>query len=217
MKNILEQHSLPLLSLLKYKMPTAIILDIDETLCSTFEDILYYHKLKPYEVLELRSRLYVIDVTAETGYQYIWGVKRPYVDEFIRFCFKNADYVIVWSAGVEDYVKQMIKILFTSAGHPEPHFYFHRDHCFNNEGDLIKPLFHLHEFEEMLKDVSLPEMIILDNKESNFDFNVENGLLIDDYIPKTIEEMLEDDRSLLYAIDSIEVRLMRIKLSGIKI
>lgn len=190
-------------------MPTAIILDIDETLCHTSDNMDLYYKLKPYKVPELRSRLYVLDVDNGEGYGHLWGIKRPYIDEFLSFCFREANYVVVWSAGTKDYVESMIKILF--AGHHQPHYYFHRDHCYDNKGDLIKPLEHLHEFEKKLVNVPLSNMIILDNKESNFDFNTENGLLIDDYIPSSIDEMMDNDMNLLYAQSHIYDRILKLR------
>lgn len=188
-------------------MPTAIVLDIDETLCHTIDEDDILTKERPFTSLELRSRLYVLDFNNEGVHTALWGIKRPHVDNFISFCFKNADYVVVWSAGVKEYVEKMINILFTSAGHPRPHFVFSRDHCYDMDGDLIKPLTHLYEFEQSLEEVPLENILILDNKESNFALNIDNGLLIDDYNPKTKKAMLSEDTNLLQAKVQLSRRL----------
>ena len=180
-------------------LPTAIVLDIDETLCYTTDDPSIFQHQRPFDSLLLRSRIYILDLIDKTDRTRLWGIKRPHLNEFLSFCFKNFDYVIVWSAGIKDYVEKMINILFTLEGHINPHFVFSRDHCYDNKGDLIKPLVHLYEFQKELKNVPLSNIVILDNKESNFTLNVENGLLIDDYMPKSVEEMLLDDKNLLYA------------------
>lgn len=44
--------------------------------------------------------------------------KRPYVDNFIKWCFENFSGVIVWSAGDKNYVEGIVKHLFRTPYKP---------------------------------------------------------------------------------------------------
>lgn len=252
----------------------ALVLDIDETLAHSIEDVKKLNNLIKGNVLtkeqlsSLKKRLYIVDHYDKKGKldERLWGIKRPYLDDFIDFAFKNYDLVIVWSAGSEWYVNRMIKVLFTDAGHPKPHYVFSRGDCVeyespagseyekmsntdlryllvrrnlvsgttreeiikrledndeektvsseeNDRVDLVKPLKHLYSLEPSLtKRIDLDKITILDNKESNFIYNMDNALLIDDFIPSLdAEGLLADDRQLPQAIEKLKLRLSRIE------
>lgn len=195
----------------------AVVLDIDETLAHTKESIAEFVENKLHtaeQFAEIRKRLYWLDFYSPNGEleSRLWGIKRPHLDIFLRYCFNNVDCVIVWSAGTKRYVDRMVKVLFTDAGHPEPHYVFSREDCYTMEDDdLVKPLKLLTVLEPTIP-VDPNNMIIIDNKESNFIFNTSNALLIDDYNPNgNISELLEDDKNLLYAIKQLANRIKSLR------
>ena len=57
--------------------------------------------------------------------------KRPYVDNFIEWCFNNFDGVIVWSAGTKDYVYDIVRHLFKSTY--KPTMVLTKDSCTTDE------------------------------------------------------------------------------------
>lgn len=112
-------------------MASAIILDLDETLCHTFKRIRDFKKLKLTEINEgaaILKRCYILDFYDGTNRQqeHLWGIKRPHLDEFLSYCFSHWDYVIVYTAGTEDYAKKLVEVLFTKQ---TPHYIFDRKHC----------------------------------------------------------------------------------------
>lgn len=101
-----------------------LILDLDETL--------FHASLQPL--------LIGSDFVTDTGYHvYV----RPYLVEFLAFCFENFD-VAVWTSATQLYAEEIVNQLF-----PNPkalQFLWHRQHCitrFNPESgqyDFIKDL-----------------------------------------------------------------------------
>ena len=90
-----------------YESPVqTIVLDLDETIVSTHVD----GEAFPLELLDHPdlSKDYYKITTREGTY---WGVKRPHVDEFLSYCFKRFDAVAFWSAGKEQYVNEIVKVL----------------------------------------------------------------------------------------------------------
>ena len=205
-------------------MVGVIVLDIDETLAHTkleINELIDSGLFKSSEYISLKRRLYALDFYRKSGKikRTMWGIKRPYIDDFLDFCFRTFDKVIVWSAGSKDYVDKMVKILFMDAGHPPPHHVFSYLDCKEMEdGDRVKPIMFLYALEPSLQRIPLDHFIMLDNKESNFMYNVENGLVIEDYIPNaTIDDLLTDDQHLLYAIDHLKIKVNDIiRTSGIR-
>lgn len=195
-------------------MVGVIVLDIDETLAHTkldVDELRHSGILESPEYLELRRRLYALDFYRKNGSvkRKMWGIKRPYIDVFLDFCFRVFDRVIIWSAGSKDYVDKMVKILFMDAGHPPPHHVFSFLDCKEMEdGDHVKPIMFLYALEPSLQKIPLNHFIMIDNKESNFIYNMENGLVIDDYAPNTtIDDLFYDDKQLLYAIDHLKLKI----------
>lgn len=196
-------------------METAVVLDYDETLAHTKEDA---ESFKEIQLLQkdntlspaLRARLYAIDIYNSKNKlsQRMWGVKRPYLDLFLRFCFAAFDYVILWSAGTALYVDRVEKIVFRDAGHPSPHYVFSHDDCVDKDDDKVKPLEHLYKLApELKKKLPLDNIVIMDNKESNFETDEERALWIDDYSPEaTLKDITADEKSLLAAIGMLARR-----------
>jgi hypothetical protein len=115
------------------KIPaTHVVLDIDNTLLCTVGvvHVLYCTGIMTKaEYLEVRNRLYVLHMNEnppgmcrmedEEGNKFnydglyeMWGVIRPYCADFLRACFERFQYVIIWTAGGEEYATKVCKVLF---------------------------------------------------------------------------------------------------------
>jgi RNA polymerase II subunit A small phosphatase-like protein len=81
-----------------------LILDLDETLIYATE-----------EALERKA-----DITVATYFVY----KRPYLKEFLDFCFANFD-VAVWTTSTSDYAREIIDKCFNQ----DPIFIWSRERC----------------------------------------------------------------------------------------
>lgn len=94
--------------------------------------------------------------------------KRPYLNEFLDFCFKKFEYVIIWSAAEKKYIDLIIQNIFLK---DKPHIVWTRDKCeniidINYEYTFIKPL---RKFIRCFK---------------KYNFNYSNLFIIDD-MPET--------------------------------
>lgn len=76
-------------------MNKVIILDVDQTLI----DAVHTKHGEPDQSL--------CYIKAGTYYVYL----RPHILEFIDFCFAQTPFVIIWSAGTEDYINDVINFL----------------------------------------------------------------------------------------------------------
>ena len=109
----------------------AIILDIDETLVHTCEDMNQFHSLRIFtdpKMIGLRRRSYVVtldDVVERRGAgvkTQLWGVTRPHLEEFLIFCFSYYRVVAVWSAGKTKYVQAIVDHIFRDIPEPQEDF-----------------------------------------------------------------------------------------------
>src|SRR5581483_11219724 len=127
-----------------------IVLDLDETLVHSHPEshIELLRELKIYskaEYIDLRERIYKItmdDVVDKKGTGVkteMWGILRPHVKEFLEFCFKYFKIVIVWSAGMKNYVNVIVDFLFKDI--KRPLIIWDRNEIEKlPDGTLIKPL-----------------------------------------------------------------------------
>ena len=179
-----------------------IVLDLDETLVHTYDDLSSLKQLKIFSdpnLIDLRRRSYhlVIDDAGKRGVgekTELWGILRPHVKEFLSFCFKYFKLVIVWSAGQTKYVEAIVKILFRDL--EMPHLVYSSPHCVALSTDIrVKPLLKIIDNEPGFnKYMSLTNTFILDNTRSVFAHcNPSNGILIPDYDPSTTIEGLRSD------------------------
>src|SRR5439155_1317619 len=100
----------------------SIVLDIDETLVHTFEGdcqtkFQQLNLMDDPALIDLRSRLYVLPLvdlskTGNSGVNLYWGVMRPSLRDFLRFCNKYFQNVCIWSAGHRDYVHGVCNQIF---------------------------------------------------------------------------------------------------------
>lgn len=165
-----------------------IILDLDETLVHTHEneydgtfENLYKYKNEEYMV-NFTDLMENGDITTTK----MWGIRRPYFQKFIKFCFDNFDNVIIWSAGTERYVKDTVNRVFYE--NKSPHYIFTQKDCYIDENGLTKPIKYLKKNNPYLK-INIEDTILVDDREENFYLNKENGILIPVFDPS---EKVED-------------------------
>ncbi len=194
---------------MKHMKDKFIVLDLDETLIYTPEsNDKYYNSLKLFtgsENNELRERIFqikLIDTFSSDGLgtvEFMWTIKRPHLDEFLKFCFEYFRGVIVWSAGIREYVAEIVKNIFTGIG--EPLIVYNRSDLDSTvDGSIAyKPLAKMIRLEDPSGEfLSLKNLLILDDKIYNFIVNKDNGVLIPGYNTKvTKKTLMEDDVRLL--------------------
>jgi len=175
-----------------------IILDLDETLVHTREDIQELYSLDvmnnknliPYRQSIYNFCLYDLDGKRGSSETCMWGTKRPHVDSFISFCFANFSKVCVWTAGTADYAEEIVNALFKS-NYRMPDVVWSRNDCQSGGGILFKPIT---KMAASYPFITLENSIIIDDRRTTFRANVENGILIPPYQPLTIGESFSDDK-----------------------
>ena len=188
------------------KTNKAIILDLDETLVSTqdeehMQELFRLKILTDARVIKLRNRTFHLQLddleNPGSGTRSdMWGITRPYTHEFLLFCFSYFKYVIVWSAGLRDYVYALVDYLFQDL--PQPYMIFTRDDTkMGEDGNRYKPL-SLIISQDKNKELSLNNMLALDDWSLTYRDNRKNGVHIPKYKPDmNITSMMKDEQSLL--------------------
>jgi hypothetical protein len=183
------------------------VLDLDESLVRSFDDDSSIKKLgilKDPKLMDIRDRSYIIsmiDVVNQRGMgnkSSLWGVTRPYINEFLHFCREYFDSVCVWSAGKHEYVTAICNEIFIDFDPPNIVYTF--DHCEERNKHLIKPLRKLHDsrFNES-------NTFMLDDRHTVFLDNPNNGVLIPPYEPaENIPSLRKDDQRLLQFMEWLQ-------------
>jgi len=164
-----------------------ILLDLDETLVHTHE---HEYKGNQKKLYSYENEHYMVNSTdlmddGKIVTTLMWGLRRPHLNEFLKFCFDNFGLVIVWSAGSERYVKDTVNRVFYETG--SPHYIFTQKDCYIDENGLTKPIKYLKENNHKLN-IDLSNTIIIDDREENFYLNKENGILIPEFNSKSIQK-----------------------------
>ena len=195
-----------------------IVLDLDETLIATidpYSDLERLQLLHTPDLVQLRERLYILkllDAGTKRGKgerQRMWGIERPYLAEFLNFCFLYFEKVIIWTAAEDVYAEEVCKIIFRNVEH-WPDLIYSSAHCdyavVNGEKVRVKPI------EKLLKDprlkgtVTADKVFVVDNNQDTFSLNPENAIHIPDFDPKLNlgkkeklkpEHLTADDQNLL--------------------
>lgn len=183
-----------------------IVLDLDQTLIATQDGIPLLKRLGIFsdpKLIDLRNRIYVQEIDdidkPGSGVEFsYWGVTRPYIQDFLLFCFSYFKVVAVWSAGQRKYVESIVDHLFRDL--PKPHIVFtYDDIIFNQKGEVVKPLnkiFNAMNQHETL--MTYQNTLALDDNPSTYSNNIGNGVLIPPYEPgPSIIAMSAQDISLL--------------------
>lgn len=181
-----------------------IVLDLDECLIRTVEPDMYKYEIMfmtDPKYMSLRGRLFsvnLVDVNTPEGAgvtERHWGIKRPHLNRFLDYCFKNFDYVCIWSAGHYKYVVEIVNQIFYGIG--KPHLIFTRDNIQKlPNGDYHKPLQEMLNHPVLKDKITLANTVFLDDRPENFISCPRNGIVIPKYKP-SLNEVLNDDICLL--------------------
>lgn len=166
-----------------------IVLDIDATLVHTHGDMEDFKMLKVYgndEQIEMRRKLYnmrlidVSDVPGEGEITDLAGIYRPYLKEFLEFCFDYFGGIVIWSAGKRKYVHKMCEYMFPLK--KQPLLIFTYDDCEGDEDDyIVKPLEKLYKHPKLRGKLNETNTFVLDDREETYSFNKRNGILIPEF------------------------------------
>lgn len=169
-----------------WRYSKTIVLDMDETLLHTFntneiDEPGMRELILPRKGFEIRI-----------GSERHWGMYRPGVREFLRFCSHFFDRVIIWSAGESTYVKSIINALYE--GIPYPQEVLTRENCSKHSQGryLYKPISQI--------GLSKNNTIFIDDLDDNFHSNPKNGIIIPVWDPETIDEGLKSEDNYLEKI-----------------
>lgn len=176
-----------------------IVLDVDETLVHSDEDMKMYQELNPISNPELKdldsSRFYLISlVDPESGLKSeLWGITRPHLSLFLIFCFNYFKHVCIWSAGQTKYVEAVSRYIFGSLRSPD--LIYTNPKCVQNDDILQKPLLRMIDENPNLE-LSLEHTFILDDRKSVYsNCNPSNGIQIPAYTPLPIPSNLKADEN----------------------
>lgn len=198
-----------------YRIPITdhvIVLDIDETLVHADEQISNLDNLNKNIPFMEKLKFKVIHLNDNKVKFPIWYITRPYLREFLLFCFSYFRFVCVWSAGDHRYVNEIVQSLFKFL--PKPHIVFTKNNCYHDTVDNYnKPLNKI--IDELnnkykLKDdkVTLKNILILDDRLDNFIPNPKNGILVPTFSPRlTIKDIyreIENDDNLLLFMEWLQ-------------
>jgi TFIIF-interacting CTD phosphatase-like protein len=166
----------------KTKTPFTLVLDLDETLVRTYENLMNLRKskiLKNPEFYPIRSQLYVLTLEDDDDENKLWGFRRPYLRDFLQFASEYFENVCVWSAGTSDYVYEVCNHIFEDY---KPDLILTRDHCEMIDDVPYKPLKKLYE---MLPKANEKNTIMIDDRDDVMKLNPNNGIIIPSYTPNT--------------------------------
>jgi len=156
----------------------AICLDLDETLVRTFQDVRKPRKLTP----DYESRFY------ESDRHGMWGVTRPHLREFLRFCRKHFYPFIIWTAGTKEYAEFIVETIFTDGFMPDG--IYHYDHCTVYDKTYIKDLSRIYQDWN----ISHSQLLMIDNNPDVFTpLDKYNLVNIPDYLPNVYDDDDDDD------------------------
>lgn len=188
-------------------MTKTLILDLDETLLHSWDNPNFISDIysdpdflvKLYPVHDM-SRIYNIQLKTTQSKSYIWGVLRPGLYEFLQFASTYFDNIVIWSAGIGEYVHKIVDIICLNAGIKKPGIIFTRENCANYTigSDTIyhKPIMfiskYLNEKYYISSNFDLKMTLILDDKLHTFRDNKGNGILIPPYLPRVTKSKYDD-------------------------
>lgn len=186
-----------------------VVLDLDATLIATqdsFDSFKNLGIMSDPSLMKLRRRCYCIkladiDSTGDGSRYDFWGVTRPYLEEFLLFCFNYFKYVIVWSAGRKKYVDAIVNNIFKNLR--KPHLVWSYDEIELDENENIeKPITKLLNSEFNKKyNLDPNKIVVIDDNESTFSKNKKNAIFIPPFEPETpelsIQTLNENDTTLL--------------------
>jgi len=194
------------------KTKKCVVFDVDLTLVCSSDKIDEFNKiglnnLNDPKFDSIRDRIYAMNIDTESDpikkKTFIWGIIRPYWQEFLTYCFSYFDVIAVWSAGEERYVEEMVNILFK--GFPKPHVVYARGMleiipgAIDGRINKHKPLSKMFNNVPGLNNrMNLYNTIIVDDIIDNFYANRDNGVEIPQYSPPlTLDGLKTNDIAFL--------------------
>lgn len=196
-----------------------IVIDLDSTLLytpSSDEGSSYVKTLKNPLYHNLKNRvyhftLYHSDKIGRGKNEDYWGVVRPGTYEFLEFCFRYFRNVIIWSAGTEDYVRNIVKYIFRNLPYPDDVLsrkftnFVERNKINVTEKPLQK-IYDLYASDKNIVGVRPEKTLIVDDTKSTFFHNQENAIHIPDYTPNMNDILEAEDDCLYRIIDWLETK-----------
>lgn len=180
----------------KPKKGKCIVLDLDETLVHTENndgEMKAILSNPDYEGIKDRVYKLEFESASNSGNTVMWGVKRPHLDEFIKFCFDYFEIVAIWSAGHRKYVDAVVANIFS----PDqlPHLVYCHDHVSRtSDGDYHKPLTTMISDPDTLELMSESNTYFVDDRRANFrEIGKGNAIVVPPYSPGTADAAANDD------------------------
>lgn len=199
----------------KERGPRTLILDLDETLVHSYENPTFLDTYGIYSNPETKNLFHptnghqiVYSMVLSRGHR-MWGLVRPGTYEFLEFAHDYFDNILVWSAGVKEYVDKIVNLLFTEAGFSRPRKIWARDKCSIRSGNYHKPIssliYNLNSSGSPLH-IDPATTLIVDDREYTFQENPANGILIPPFCPggsqpSLINLLNREDRFLFKLMD----------------
>lgn len=187
-----------------------LILDLDETLVHTWADPAFVEEYKIYSTPDLYYKFHPIGEPA-VAYSFTidgtpcWGLYRPYLYEFLAFASEYFDNVLIWSAGIREYVYEIVRRIFVDTGITCPRLILSRDQCATYNGTYHKPIsvvttmLESRYYETFTIDPD--NTLVVDDREYTFMANPDNGILIPPFAPEpTLEGLLDRSDDALYKL-----------------
>lgn len=174
-----------------------VVLDLDESLVSCIEGTELLQELEimtDSKHMNLRKKIFIntltdcLDTRGTGVCEKIWGMKRPYLDQFIKFCFTYFRLVIVWTAGKPRYATALVDVIFKDTPSPDIIYDSKMIITVNEDGEYAKPLENIFITEGITNIASLKNTFLVDDKADNSITNPCNAIVIPRFTPDpTIE------------------------------
>jgi len=191
-----------------------LILDLDETLIHTWRDPSFINTYEIYTNPERYKLFYPqgkhpLCYLIKIDNDILWGLCRPYLYEFLNFVYSEFENVIIWSAGIKQYVVEVVRQIFIEVGLPMPKFIWSRKNCHLYQNYYHKPISELITYisnKPYKMSINYKNTLIIDDKPSTFLANPNNGILIPEFIvndnPIKLDDLLNlNDNCLKKLID----------------
>lgn len=178
-----------------YHKRKLIVLDLDETLIHSVQQSNDNQILDNTDMSNVET--YETDFSwshATVSYKvYV----RPYVKEFLDFCFENFD-VGVWTAATQDYADKIVPLVFK---HRVPIFVFTRERCTTKTDNRDYLLYPLTDTVKKLQKVkrrkfngkryNINNILVIDDTPSTFKCNYGNAIQISEWNGNTHDVELQ--------------------------
>ncbi len=172
---------------------TTLIIDLDETLVHSYESPTFLDGLRIYSDPQIfrdfhrKVKTYSINLEKNGVGVKIWGIFRPHTKEFLDFVYKYFDHVVIWSAGSNLYVQEIVDQMVKDFEIPHGKVIWSREKCQRHAGNFHKPIAQL---GDDLKNryytdfrITPEKTLVLDDKVYTFMDNPQNGVLIPPFHP----------------------------------